>query len=377
MNVAEVSAFLTRCTFDRFCNLCNVKSPGFEEILLHYVNSMNPSNQTVKEWPDLLVDFNSFTPICPSCSQNVVISNLFIEPSIVLFVEFSPNLMDIIEFHEYLLLHGVCYKLCGVVRNSSGHFAVAVKFKNIWIYIDDLLSTKKKFPSFAEIKKSYAKGWFFCCFINSNKNIEKMFSHIVDDSKIDFEISDSNQNSLLRKNKVCGYQYQCKRQKLEQSLESTEFKDMNFFQTAVPSLDLPKRGKRIMTKFFKCFDDLKIEQCIVCKEAWFDISKGKCTRCKRDKQTPRKFSKENSMIPSPIPFELQGLTQVEEMLIARAFPIMNIYCKSRGGQRAYNGHVITMPADVANTLPNLIEQLPIIRLSSSDGNFKSKDFRVK
>jgi len=135
-----------------------------------------------------------------------------------------------------------------------------------------------------------------------------------------------------------------------------------------------------MTKFFKCFDDLRIEQCIVCKEAWFDISKGKCTRCKRDKQTPRKFSKENSMIPSPIPFELQGLTQVEEMLIARAFPIMNIYCKSRGGQRAYNGHVITMPADVqvvANTLPNLIEQLPIIRLSSSDGNFKSKDFRVR
>jgi len=63
LNVAEVSAFLTRCTFDRFCNLCNVKSPGFEEILLHYVNSMNPSNQTVKEWPDLLVDFNSFTPI--------------------------------------------------------------------------------------------------------------------------------------------------------------------------------------------------------------------------------------------------------------------------------------------------------------------------
>jgi len=153
LNVAEVSAFLTRCTFDRFCNLCNVKSPGFEEILLHYVNSMNPSNQTVKEWPDLLVDFNSFTPICPSCSQNVVISNLFIEPSIVLFVEFSPNLMDIIEFHEYLLLHGVCYKLCGVVRNSSGHFAVAVKFKNIWIYIDDLLSTKKNSLHLQKLKR--------------------------------------------------------------------------------------------------------------------------------------------------------------------------------------------------------------------------------
>ena len=83
-----------------------------------------------------------------------------------------------------------------------------------------------------------------------------------------------------------------------------------------------------MTKFFKCFENLKIEQCIVCKESCFDITKGKCTRCKRDKQTPGKFSIKNSMIPSPIPPEHQGLTQVEEMLITRAVPIMNIYCKS-------------------------------------------------
>ena len=86
------------------------------------------------------------------------------------------------------------------------------------------------------------------------------------------------------------------------------------------------------------------------------------------------------MVPSQVPPELQGLSQVEEMLIARAFPIMNIYCKSRSGQRAYKGHVITMPTDVqvvANTLPNIVEELPIIRLSSSDGNFKSKDFRAR
>ena len=46
------------------------------------------------------------------------------------------------------------------------------------------------------------------------------------------------------------------------------------------------------------------------------------------------------MIPSPVPKQLQGLTQFEEMLIARAFPVMHVYTKARGGQKAYKGHVI-------------------------------------
>ena len=41
-----------------------------------------------------------------------------------------------------------------------------------------------------------------------------------------------------------------------------------------------------------------------------------CLRCSRDKKNPQKFSKEHNMIPSAVPCELQGLTQVEEMLIA-------------------------------------------------------------
>ena len=49
------------------------------------------------------------------------------------------------------------------------------------------------------------------------------------------------------------------------------------------------------------------------------------------------------MIPSPVPKELQNLTQFEEMLIATAFPVMHVYTKPRGGQKAYKGHVITLP----------------------------------
>ena len=52
------------------------------------------------------------------------------------------------------------------------------------------------------------------------------------------------------------------------------------------------------------------------------VSDYKCARCTRDKNHPPKFSKENNMINSVVPCQLQGLTQVEEMLISRALLIM-------------------------------------------------------
>lgn len=84
----------------------------------------------------------------------------------------------------------------------------------------------------------------------------------------------------------------------------------------------------------------------MCHEAWPLKTKPKntvsytCSRCLRDKNIPKKFSTENSMIPSPVPKELQGLTQFEEMLIARAFPVIHVYTKPRGGQRAYKGMLL-------------------------------------
>ena len=53
----------------------------------------------------------------------------------------------------------------------------------------------------------------------------------------------------------------------------------------------------------------------------------KCTRCLR---YSKKFSRENMMIPCLVPTELQGgLSQCEEMLIARAFLVMLVYMKPR------------------------------------------------
>lgn len=128
-----------------------------------------------------------------------------------------------------------------------------------------------------------------------------------------------------------------------------------------------------------------VYHCSICQEAWPLRAKPKsypnytCSRCKRDKSTPKKFSTENSMIPSPVPKELQGLTQFEEMLIARAFPVMHVYTKPRGGQKAYKGHVITLPQDVqqlADVLPRCPKDLPVIVFTINGKDNCSKDFIV-
>ena len=55
------------------------------------------------------------------------------------------------------------------------------------------------------------------------------------------------------------------------------------------------------------------------------------------------------MIPSPVPKELQGLTQIEEMLIAHAFPVISVYTKS-GGQRH-----IKVTASISHKTPKSLQ----------------------
>ena len=84
--------------------------------------------------------------------------------------------------------------------------------------------------------------------------------------------------------------------------------------------------------------------CSICHELWPTLVSGTehpyiCTRCKKDKNDTKLFSAENDMDPGSVPSCLQNLSQVEEMLIARACPIITIYRK-HGGQRRYKGHVV-------------------------------------
>ena len=124
-------------------------------------------------------------------------------------------------------------------------------------------------------------------------------------------------------------------------------------------------------------------QCTICHEAWPLKSKPKspyvCSRCSRDKKSPRNFSVENSLIPSSIPPELKNLTQIEEMLIARALPIMRVYIKP-GGQRGFSGHCINLPQNVtelATSLPRYPKDLAVIivKMKGKDNTFKDVTVR--
>ena len=79
------------------------------------------------------------------------------------------------------------------------------------------------------------------------------------------------------------------------------------------------------------------------------------------------------MIPSSVPLELRNLTQIEEMLIARALPIMRVYIKP-GGQRGYSGHCINLPQNVtelATSLPRYPKDLAVIvvKVKGKDNTF--------
>ena len=76
---------------------------------------------------------------------------------------------------------------------------------------------------------------------------------------------------------------------------------------------------------------------------------------------------------------LQGLTQVEEMLISPVLPIMSLY-RLPHGQYGYSGHVINLPQDItsfATSLLRLPTELDVIVVRKEGSNQSHRDFRVR
>ena len=76
---------------------------------------------------------------------------------------------------------------------------------------------------------------------------------------------------------------------------------------------------------------------------------------------------------------VQGLTQVEEMLISGVLPIMSIYHLPQG-QYGYHGHVINIPQDVisfANSLPRLLSNLDVLIVRKGTADEQHHDFCVR
>jgi len=71
--------------------------------------------------------------------------------------------------------------------------------------------------------------------------------------------------------------------------------------------------------------------------------------------------------------------QIEEMLTARACPIMTVYRK-HGGQRGYQGHVLNLPQNIQQFLKKLpapIASLPILIIKRVGAENTTAEFRVR
>src|SRR3954462_2624712 len=87
------------------------------------------------------------------------------------------------------------------------------------------------------------------------------------------------------------------------------------------------------------------------------------------------------MDPGEVPNELQGLTEIEEMLIAQVFTVMSVY-RLRGGQNGYRGNVINFPQDIqeiTNRLPRNPSTLDVLVVRRQLGNDSTsfRDFNVR
>ena len=140
-------------------------------------------------------------------------------------------------------------------------------------------------------------------------------------------------------------------------------------------------------------EDVQLETCERCQERDFamELRCGICHRCYlRDtngQKRPYLMSAENQMDPGIVPADLPELTQVEEMVIARAHVHMLVK-RVRGHQYHYSGHCVSFMQDIVRTvtvLPTLPTELDIVLLRPPEANTDDPryqrqfchDFRVR
>lgn len=133
------------------------------------------------------------------------------------------------------------------------------------------------------------------------------------------------------------------------------------------------------TKMSQC----TLHFCTTCCESVLSLApqtlQSECSRCSRDKGNPKLYSVHNKMDPGHVLTELQGLTQIEEMLICAMMPMMSLYHLPYG-QYGYSGHVTNLPQDIAtftSTLPRSPSQLDVLVVRKGDASSAHKDFGVR
>lgn len=127
----------------------------------------------------------------------------------------------------------------------------------------------------------------------------------------------------------------------------------------------------------------KFNLCSICHERRLEMKmtpKEMCFRCAKEKTSIKIFSSDNNMDPKSVPSELQDPTIVEQQLISRISPAINIHMLKHGGI-ASSGHCVTFPQQInepATDLPKLPSEINIIlKVKRKGKNDSSKEYRVR
>ena len=136
-----------------------------------------------------------------------------------------------------------------------------------------------------------------------------------------------------------------------------------------------------MNTFHKKMSNCDFLACPCCNESFpADNPNSSCAHCVRDKHQPKLYSHDNDMDPGILPPELQGLSQIEEVLISAIVPMMSVYKLPHGQYGGYSGHVLNLPQNVssfAKQLPRLPSELDVVLVRKVYESGSHKDFRVR
>ena len=434
MGEQELSKIISKHNQTAFCSNCQKNLNTCIEVFVNYISleEILQLRYSFEDWPSFVINRNvSLQNLqCDECEKLWPCQSSVSSLSEVVFVEFSPGLMSLTTFTEHISMLGISYHLYAMVRNLGNHFTCAVLENNRWVYIDDLQEDCDNFTTLQQLLLRFPSGWFFGVykkrfleFLETSVQNNNLFS-ITDDKtesltgkkrcqNIVLESDVSKLNKKRARNVVSGFKpVMSDNTKSDKNNYGSHSKlgTTNVMNSKNSDITNGVKGKRTrgqkhvymcgfpfplsqeekVSSEMKAFHNAirrKIMQCNVCFEAW-PITVGSrktehnylCTRCIRDKGVPKKFSAENKMIPGPVPAELQGLSQCEEMLIARAFPVMQVYLKPRYGTVCYKGHVVTLPHNVqkiADILPHCSADLPVVTFSVEGQDGKNNNFRVR
>jgi hypothetical protein len=129
-------------------------------------------------------------------------------------------------------------------------------------------------------------------------------------------------------------------------------------------------------------EEIAYKLCPVCNKriSSMVIVNEMCHQCYNEGNNIKKFSGMNNMNLGDIPEELQGFTEIKEMLIAQVFMVMSVY-RLRGRQYRYHGNVINFPQDIqefTTRLPHKPSTLDILVMRHQSANDPTafRDFNV-